>query len=65
MSQRFEPMPFGDALVLEKKGWPIRRYDPTLHCDNKCLRAGHCLGAGCPTNLWQVCGEQDKFLDCG
>lgn len=22
-------------------------YDPTLHCDNKCLRAGYCMGGKC------------------
>jgi hypothetical protein len=21
--------------------------DPTFHCDNKCLRAGHCMGGMC------------------
>lgn len=24
-----------------------RDYNPTLHCDNKCLRAGYCMGGKC------------------
>lgn len=30
-----------------RKAPPEDDYDPTLHCDNKCLRAGYCMGGGC------------------
>lgn len=34
-----------DAVTL--LGGKVEIYDPTLHCDNKCLRNGHCMGGGC------------------
>ena len=35
-------MTFEELFEFNPTGYEIREYDPTLHCDNKCLRAGYC-----------------------
>lgn len=47
------------AVVL--LGGKVEPYDPTLHCDNKCLRRGYCWGDRCPiARLVELPKETDE-----
>ncbi len=49
----------GDVSLDGKKMW----YDPTKHCDNKCLRLGECRFS-CGKSRWidKVAYEKDRSL---
>jgi hypothetical protein len=47
--------------LFDPTGYDIKSYDPTLHCDNKCLRAGRCLGGKCDDEIELV----ERRCQCG
>jgi len=54
-------MTLAELQIFNPTGYRIELYDPSRHCDNKCLRAGGCMTGRCTDEVELI----ETFCACG